>query len=116
MEPTEEKFHIKVSWKNKANYDMKGWQEKMLTYNGENADEHSQLISSYGDVSDVYSICENPAKMPVFTMNRDKMGSHKDFASKIWDQNKLEKFAVLARAMLVVQVWLLLRITALRLK
>lgn len=87
MEPTEEKFHIKVSWKNKANYDMKGWQEKMLTYNGENADEHSQLISSYGDVSDVYSICENPAKMPVFTMNRDKMGSHKDFASKIWDQN-----------------------------
>ena len=47
MEPTDEKFHIKVSWKNKANYDMKGWQEKMLTYNGENADEHSQLISSW---------------------------------------------------------------------
>ena len=87
MEPTEEKLHIKVSWRDKANYAWKKWQEKMLTYNGENADEHSQLTSCYGDASDIYSVCENPAKMPVFTMNRDKMGSHKDFASKIWDQN-----------------------------
>ena len=86
MEPTDEKFHIKVTWKDKANYDWKGWQEKMHYYNKKNADEDSQLISSYGNVPDVYSLCENPVKLSIFSMKSEKMGSHKDFADKIWDQ------------------------------
>ena len=52
------KFHIKVSWKIKPIMTRKDG-KRMLTYNGENAYEHSQLISSYGDVSDVYSICRS---------------------------------------------------------